>query len=342
MRCARYFGQLWSYDRRYSPARAVYLTIWVMRLKGKVVHSNPMNTWQQFSKEISGAAGQAGKSVVAVDGRSGHTSSGIVWRPDSVLTAAHAIRHDGNIGVVLDAGGSIQARLAGSDRSTDIALLKLDREIEAPPAQFGTPSSLAVGDFTVAVARTRRGNIVASAGIISGLMGEWQVGRTRIDQFIRPDLNLYPGFSGGALAGGDGSVLGMNTSGLLRGKSITIPSSTLVRVAEELAAKGHVARPYIGLVMQPVQIPESLQKKAGVTAAAGLLVMHVESGGPADSAGALLGDIVVDLDGRTFDDLEDVQDAVRKKGAGNETRATMVRGGQKVELPIRIGERPVR
>ena len=329
-------------ERRYSPARAVYLTIWGMRLKGKVMHSSRMNTWQQVSKEISGAAGQTGKSIVAVDGRSGHTSSGIVWRADSILTAAHAIRHEANIGVIVEPGRSIQARLAGRDRSTDIALLKLDREIEAPPVQFGSPSSLAVGELTVAVARTRRGNIVASAGIISGLMGEWQVGRTRIDQFIRPDLNLYPGFSGGALVSSDGSVLGMNTSGLIRGKAISIPSSTLVRVAEEIAAKGHVARPYIGLVMQPVPIPESLQKKAGVTASTGLLVMHVESGGPADTAGALLGDIVVDLDGRTFEDLEDVHDAVRKKGAGNDVRTTMVRGGQKVELTIRIGERPLR
>src|SRR2546425_12425509 len=277
------------------------------------MHSSPMNTWQQVSKEISGAAGQAGQSIVAVDGRSGHTSSGIVWRADSILTAAHAIRHEANIGVIVEPGRSIQARLAGRDRSTDIALLKLDREIEAPPVQFGSPSSLAVGEFTVAVARTRRGNIVASAGIISGLMGEWQVARTRIDQFIRPDLYLYPGFSGGALLDGRGGVLGLNTSGLIRGKPITIPSSTLSRIAEEIAATGHVARPYIGVVMQPVEIPESLQKKAGVNANAGLLVMHVESGGPADQAGVLLGDLLLDMEGQSFSDLEDVYQALGQK-----------------------------
>src|SRR5204863_787773 len=167
--------------------------------------------------------------------------------------------------------------------------------------------SMAVGEITVAIARTRRGNVVASSGIVSGLMGEWQVGRTRIDQFIRPDLNLYPGFSGGALIGASGDILGLNTSGLVRGKFITIPSSTLTRIAEEIAAKGHVAQPYIGLVMQPVEIPGSLQKRAGVDATAGLLVMHVESGGPADVAGALLGDILINMDGRSIEDLEDLQ-----------------------------------
>ena len=298
-------------------------------------------TWLELSKEISKAVEQAGKSIVAVDGRSGHTSSGIVWRADSILTAAHSIRHDTNLRVIVGPGKSVTAKLSGKDRGTDLAILKLDEKIEAQPAQFGSTTSLSVGELTVAVARTRRGNIVASSGIISGLMGEWQVARTRIDQFIRPDLNLYPGFSGGALVGAGGNILGLNTSGLIRGKFITIPSSTLTRIAEEIAAKGHVAQPYIGLVMQPVEIPGSLQKKAGVDATAGLLVMHVESRGPADVAGALLGDILVNIDGRSFEDLEDVHEELRRKGAGQEVQARVIRGGQSIQIAIRVGERPV-
>ena len=301
-------------------------------------------TWQQFSKEITTIVNEAGKSIVAVDGRSGHTSSGIVWRGDYVLTAAHSIRSDSGIRIIPGPEQSdqpVQARLVGADRGTDIAVLKLDKDVKAVPVDFGGTSALSVGDLSVAIARTRRGNIVASAGIISGLMGEWQVRRTRIDQFIRPDLNLYPGFSGGALLGADGTVLGLNTSGLLRGKPITIPSSTLARVAEEIAWKGHVTQPYVGLVMQPVQIPESLQKKAGVTATSGLLVMHAEPGGPADAAGTLLGDILVEMDSRTFDDVEDLQDVLHAKGAGNEVQATLIRGGQKVQITIKIGTRPL-
>ena len=299
-------------------------------------------TWQQFSKEITTIVNEAGKSIVAVDGRSGHTSSGIVWRGDYVLTAAHSIRNDSGIRIIPAPEQSVEARLVGADRGTDIAVLKLDKDVKAVPVDFGGTSALSVGDLSLTIARTRRGNIVASAGIISGLMGEWQVRRTRIDQFIRPDLNLYPGFSGGALLGADGTVLGLNTSGLLRGKPITIPSSTLARVAEEIAWKGHVTQPYVGLVMQPVQIPESLQKKAGVTATSGLLVMHVEPGGPADAAGILLGDILVEMDSRTFDDVEDLQDVLHAKGAGNEVQATVIRGGQKVQITIKIGTRASR
>src|SRR5205823_638764 len=120
----------------------------------------------------------------------------------------------------------------------------------------------------------------------------------------------------------------------------TIPSSTLTRLAEEITAKGHVARPYIGLVMQPVDLPGSLQKNAGVDATAGLLVMHVELGGPADLAGVLLGDILIDIDGRSFGDLEDVHDELRRKGAGQEVQARVIRGGQSIKIAIRVGERP--
>src|SRR5262249_34291454 len=158
------------------------------------------------------------------------------------------------------------------------------------------------GELVVAIARTQRGNVVASSGVLSGLMGEWQIGGARFDRFIRPDLMLYPGFSGGALIGSDGRILGMTSGGLLRTKPITIPAKTLIRVAEELLAKGHTAIPYIGVLMQPVSIPESLQKSSGAALAGGLLVMHVESGGPADSAGLLLGDILVELDGHPSDD----------------------------------------
>jgi S1-C subfamily serine protease len=172
-------------------------------------------------------------------------------------------------------------------------------------------------------------------------MGEWQVARTRIDQFIRPDLNMYPGFSGGGLIGTAGGFLGLNTSGLVRGKCVTIPSSTLERIANEILARGHVAQPYIGLLMYPVQIPESLQKKANTSASAGLLVMHVEAGGPADVAGALLGDILIDLDAHALDDLEHLQTELARKKIGTPAQTNVIRGGQRVQLTIQIGERPV-
>src|SRR5215831_4828374 len=137
--------------------------------------------WQQLSTEISEVVRKAGNSIVAVDGRSGHTSSGIAWQRNMILTAAHSIRHEANVGVIFGPGRSAPARLLGKDRGTDIALLKLDQEIDVQPAQLGDAGSRSVGALSIAIARTRRGNLVASAGIIGGLMGEWRAGRTRID-----------------------------------------------------------------------------------------------------------------------------------------------------------------
>jgi S1-C subfamily serine protease len=298
------------------------------------------STWSELSSEITRTIEEAGKSIVAVDARGGRTSSGILWRPDVVITAAHAVRHGAGIRVIPGPDISVPARLAGRDRGTDIAVLKLEKEA-ASPTELADSVPLSVGDLTVAVARTRRGNLVASAGILGGLMGEWQVHRTRIDRFIRPDITLYPGFSGGALLGAGGKVLGMNTSGLLRGKALTIPASTVTRVAEEIASKGHVEQPYIGLVMQPVEIPEALRQKANVHAAAGLVVLHAESGGPGDAAGVLLGDVLLEIDGESFDALQDVHELLGRKHAGNPVQATLIRGGQKVETTIRLGLRPV-
>jgi S1-C subfamily serine protease len=300
------------------------------------------NVWQELSKSISETIAQAGRAVVAIDGRSGHTSSGLVWRPNLILTAAHTVRQESNIHVILRPGYSVQAQLAGKASGADIALLRTEQDLGQDLAQFGDTDSLAVGELVVAVARTRRGNLVASSGILGGLMGEWQAGRTRIDRFIRPDLTLYPGFSGGALVGSDGRILGMTNGGLIRGKAITVPASTLTRIGEELNEKGYLHTPYIGLVMQPVQLPESLQQKTAVVSRSGLLVMHVEPGGPADAAGVILGDIIIDLDGRTFTELGDLQTVLRDFGVGQDVKATLIRGGQKLQLSIKIGERPLR
>jgi serine protease Do len=301
-----------------------------------------ITTWEHLSNDISDAVGAVGRSVVAVDGRSGHTSSGILLRENVVVTAAHCLRTDNAIRVISGPGESVGARLAGRDRGTDVAVLVLDREIDFQPAAFGKTDDLAVGQLVVAVARTRRGNLVASAGLISGLMGEWRVARTRIDRFIRPDLELYSGFSGGALIGSGGTAIGMNTSRLLRGKPITIPASTLTRVAEELLARGHVEQAYIGLVMHPVSIPESLRDQAGVQTGTGLLVMQVAEGGPAEAAGVLLGDILVAADGRLFEELDELNDTLDRRGAGEKVGISVIRGGQEVGLEVRIGTRPLR
>ena len=296
-----------------------------------------------FSQELTAAAEKAGPSVVTVHARHRVPSSGIHWRPGIIVTANHTVRREDDITVLIHSGKRASAKLAGRDPGTDLAVLKLDQETDLSIPQFADSANLKLANFVLALGRARFGNLVVSAGIIGGLGGEWRTWRGgRIDQNIRLDLALYPGFSGGALVNVDGSVLGLNTNGFGRGRAVTIPVSTVNRVADELLAKGYIARPYLGIAMQPVAVPEALRAKLKSSAAGGLMVLHVEAGGPADKAGIVLGDVIVELQGKPALDTEHIQDLLAAAKVNEKIATTVIRGGAPLELSIVLGERPAK
>ena len=235
----------------------------------------------KYSDELAAAAAQAGPSVVTVYARRRIPSSGIYWCDGVVVTAEHTIRREDEIKVFLPDGKRVAGQLAGRDPGTDLAVLKLESGKTQVP-QFGDPAQLKLANFVLALGRTRSGNLVASAGIIGGIGGEWRTWRGgRIDQSIRLDLELYPGFSGGPLVSVEGNVLGVNTNGLGRGRAVTIPVATVNRTVDELLEKGYIARPYLGVAIQPVAVPENLRAKLKSAPSGGLMVLHVEAGSPA-------------------------------------------------------------
>jgi len=297
---------------------------------------------ETLSNDFAAAAGAVGPSVVAIYGRRWMPSSGIQWRKGVVVTADHAIRREEDITVVAEGGKTFKANLAGRDPSTDLAILKIGDETGLPVAEFGDAASLRLADFVLALGRSRSTSLVASAGIIGGLSGEWQPRRGgKIDQHIRLSLELYPGFSGGPLVDARGKVIGINTRGLARGRAVTIPLTTANRVVDELLEKGHIARPYLGLAMQPVALPESLRAKTtGATSA--LLVVHVEPLGPADKTGVMLGDILVDLQGKPVTDTDDIQQLLSSAKVGDNVQLTLLRGGSLMKLPITLADRTAR
>jgi len=294
-----------------------------------------------FSQELASAAEQAGSSVVAVHARHRVPSSGIHWRKGVVVTANHTVRREDDITVLIHGGKRVTAKLAGRDAGTDLALLKFDQDAGVATPQFGDAATLKLANFVLALGRTRFGNLVASAGIIGGLGGEWRTWHGgRIEQSIRLDLALYPGFSGGPLINVEGKVLGLNTNGFGRGRAVTIPVSTVNRVVDELLDKGYIARPYLGIAMQPVAVPEGLRSKLKSSAVGGLMVLHVEPGGPAEKAGIVLGDVIVELQGKPALDTEHIQDLLASAKVNDKMGTTVIRGGAPLELSITLGERP--
>jgi S1-C subfamily serine protease len=312
-------------------------------VRARSVRENEMaSVIASFSQELATAAEQVGSSVVTVQTRHRVPSSGIHWRKGVVVTANHTVRREDDINVLIHGGKRVSAKLAGRDPGTDLAILKFD-EADLPVPRFGDPANLKLANFVLALGRARFGNLVASAGIIGGLGSEWRTWRGgRIDQSIRLDLALYPGFSGGPLVSVDSTVLGLNTNGFGRGRAVTIPVSTINRTVDELLEKGHIARPYLGIAMQPVAIPEALRGKLKSAAEGGLVVLHVEPGGPADKAGIVLGDVIVELQGKPALDTEHVQDVLASAKVGQKIGTTIIRGGVPVVLSIALGERPAK
>jgi S1-C subfamily serine protease len=296
-----------------------------------------------FSQELAAAAEQAGSSVVTVHARHRVPSSGIHWRQGVVVTANHTVRREDDITVLAHGGKRVVAKLAGRDPGTDLAILKFDQDGELAFPQFADTAGLKLANLVLALGRTRAGSLVASAGIVGGLGGEWRTWRGgRIDQSIRLDLALYPGFSGGPLVNVEGKVLGLNTNGFGRGRAVSIPVSTINRTVDELLEKGHIARPYLGIAMQPVAVPETLRGKLKSAAAGGLMVLHVEPGGPADRAGIVLGDVIVELQGKPALDTEHIQDLLASAKVNDKIAMMLIRGGAPLELSITLGERPAR
>jgi S1-C subfamily serine protease len=298
---------------------------------------------QTLSNDLATAAEIVGPSVVAVHAQHRIPSSGIQWRKDVIVTVNHGIRRSEDISVLLGPGKSVPATLAGRDPATDLAVLKLSVAATPPPPEVFDASGVKLANLVLALGRSWRGNLVASFGIVGGLSGEWRTWHGgKLDHHIRLDLELYSGLSGGPLVNAQGKVVGINTSGVARGRAVTIPSSTVNRVVDELLEKGHIARPYLGLAMQPVAIPESLRAKLKSGATGGLIVVHVEPSGPADRAGILIGDVLVELQGKSLESLESIQQILSSAKVGDKIPATVLRGGSPTELAITLQDRPTR
>jgi S1-C subfamily serine protease len=294
----------------------------------------------QASEALADAVERVGRSVVAVHASRHGLTAGVLWRPGVVVTAAHTIRRDDGIHITLPDGSRKEAALAGVDASTDVATLKLESEWPHV-ADIGDAAGVRAGHFVFAVARDAGAQSIATFGIVGAVSGEWRTWRGgQIDRLIRLDGGLYSSFNGGPIADSQGQVIGIGTSALVRGFGIAVPSSTVSRVTEQLLTSGRIAHGYLGIGMQPVALPEALGRKLGLEHRAGLIVLSLAAQGPADQAGVLVGDILIELAGRPLHDIDDLHAALGGDRIGERVRVGLVRGGERVDAAITLGERP--
>ena len=300
-----------------------------------------------LSRSLAEAVERAGPSVVAVDARPRVRTSGVVWRPGVVVSTNHTIRRDEEITVSFGDGSRTNATLAGRDAGTDLAVLRVegyDAQAAGASAPFAEASALKVGALVLAVGRAHPDQgASASLGIINVAGDRWRTWRGgEIDRLIRPDVSVFIGFSGGALVDTEGRIIGINTTGLARGAGVTIPASTVDRVVDQLLASGRIARPYLGVGMQTVLLPDRLRERFNLAQVSGLMMLSVEAGAPADKAGITIGDVLLSLGGTSVADTDDVQSVLGREQVGAVVKAGFLRGGEVKEAEITLGERPVR
>jgi serine protease DegQ len=290
-----------------------------------------------LSNDLAGAVEQIAPSVVYVDASPRRDASGLVLDEHSVVTVDHILDRDEDIELILAGNARCSADVIGRDPTTDLALLR-SRASLAPAARTDL-DELKIGHIVLAIARDEDGAPGASLGVVSALDGPWRTWRGgQIDRFLRPDLSMYPGFSGGPLVDANGKVLGINTWGLSRRTALTIPFSTVERVVAQLRSGG-VRRGYLGIALQAVRIPDALRALHDIRSEGAVIVIDVAAGEPADRAGLVMGDVILALGGHPIEDADDLQRALAGDSVGTTQTLRVLRGGTPIEVSVTVGER---
>ena len=240
--------------------------------------------------------------------------------------------------MILADGTEVTARVAGRDPGTDLAVLKLD-SASATPAEV-SKTAARVGQLVLAIGRPSTKGIESSFGTINSISGPVRTGRgSMLDGYIKTDVVSYPGFSGGPLVNGDGTILGINTSGFGHGGAITIPADIAWKIAALVAKHGKIKRGYLGIRSQVVELPVDAKKALKREQESGLLLVGLEADSPAGKGGMMVGDILVGVAGEPVAHQDDL--FVRLKGdvVGKSIPIDILRGGKLQAVQVEIGER---
>jgi len=290
-----------------------------------------------LSDQLADVVAGVAPSVVQVQGHR-RPVSGIVYAPDVVVATARALGREDGLHVRTGDGRTLDAEFGGWDPATGLVVLRANG-LDAPPVRVaGTPAR--VGHLALAVARSWSNSITASAGLVSVIGGPLPTGRGgKIDQVIRTSAPMHEGFAGGAFIDVGGTLVGVSTAAEIRGLGIVIPVSIAWKTAATLVEHGSPRRGYLGLAGQSVRLADRQRGERDRTHA--LLIVGVSAGSPADTAGLLIGDLLVEFDGQPIQSPVGLLELLQGDRIGRTVPLRVVRGGVEQTLDVTVGERPV-
>ena len=293
-----------------------------------------------LSDGLANAVQRAGRSVVAVHGRRRFPASGLAWRDDQVVTASHVLERDSDLSVTSSDGTQHPARIVGRDSGSDLAVLAV-QGASLHPIERAVGGNLSAGHLVLAVGRPGTPEPIASFGAVSSVGGAWRTAQGGLlEAYIRADVALLPGLSGGALVDVSGNVVGLLSAYLAGGDPVAIPIDTVDGVVKRILTGGSVRRAYLGVSTQAVELQDVLRLRLGLEQTAGLMLLGLEPGAPAERAGLLLGDILLAIGDRTVEDGEALQMALGPDVVGKSVTIRLIRGGDLREVSLVPAPRP--
>jgi serine protease Do len=265
--------------------------------------------------------------------------SGFVIDPEGIIiTNNHVIADADEITIEFTDGTELDAEVLGTDPKTDIAVLKVEPDTPLQAVEFGASRSARVGDWVMAIGNPFGQGSSVTLGIVSAINRDIRSGP--YDAFIQTDAAINRGNSGGPLFNMDGKVIGINTaiispSGGSIGLGFSVPSDLAINVIAQLREFGETRRGWLGVSIQPVtdDIAESLELDNTL----GALVAGLSDRGPAKIAGIEVGDIVLEFDGRTINEMRDLPRIVADTGVGKAVDVVVLRKGEEVTVPVTLG-----
>ena len=261
----------------------------------------------------------------------------IIDKAGYIVTNNHVVENTDQIKVILKDNKEYEAKIIGTDKNTDLALIKINADEKLTALDLGNSDDLKVGEWVMAIGNPFGLGHTVTAGIVSA-KGR-VIGSGPYDDFIQTDTSINPGNSGGPLLDLDGRVVGINTAIIQNGQGIgfAIPSNMAKNIISQLKAHGNVTRGWLGVSIQAIN--EEIAAYYGLKSNKGALVMEVFPGDPADKAGIKAKDIIVQVDGKDVEDSRDLTAIVADIDVNQKVRVKIIRDGKEKIVDVKIAKR---